>query len=48
MPNPAAGQEGKPMSDSQTITIPAADHAPTAETRSTGSAPIAAFWLTRA
>jgi hypothetical protein len=26
-------QEGKPMSDSQTVTIPAADHAATAETR---------------
>ena len=30
---PAAGQEGKPMSDSQTVTIPAAEHAATAETR---------------
>jgi hypothetical protein len=31
--NPAAGQEGKLMSDNQTVTIPAAEHAATAETR---------------
>ena len=31
--NPAAGQEGKPMSDSRTVTIPAADHAAPAQTR---------------
>ena len=30
---PAAGQEGKPMSDSQTVTIPAADHTAPAQTR---------------